>query len=282
MSHICRFHSYAILCILLPTAEAEPQQWFPELRGSHVRLTAEWQNSPIVAVGEVVNVRRYGTKTYSGLSYPAPPGAHEVYWCVGDFRATAVVKGSLDAAPQSYLFTSDPDCREIYGSVRGKNPKTRVWFLRIERGFLRPVYDYGTYRYFALLGRWDEDPRLRPRQRLGALLLTPRANTTTLKDLCGLSLGCRRHRLRLAGEGGVRDTDKAARETRQPCAATNGVHLPSGPAPRGVLTRRSPRSYGGIGNLTGMGPSPPYMSVDWQTNRIFLTGIVYGGYLPGR
>ncbi len=182
MSHICRFHSCAILCILLPTAEAEPQQWFPELRGSHVRLTAEWQNSPIVAVGEVVNVRRYGTKTYSGLSYPAPPGAHEVYWCVGDFRATAVVKGSLDAAPQSYLFTSDPDCREIYGSVRGKNPKTRVWFLRIERGFLRPVYDYGTYRYFALLGRWDEDPRLRPRQRLGALLLTPRANTTTLKD----------------------------------------------------------------------------------------------------
>jgi hypothetical protein len=63
----------------------------------------------------------------------------------------------------------------------GEEAKTRVFFFRVEGGFLRPVFDYGDHKCLGLLARWDQGPDLPPRQRLGALLLAPRANTGTLK-----------------------------------------------------------------------------------------------------
>jgi hypothetical protein len=159
------------------------QQRFPQPRGSNVGLPTDWQDATIVAVGEVVHVRSYGTQTVSDLPYPAPPWVHELFWCVGDFHAKAVVKGSLDAAPQRYLYVSSPDCAMTNATQPdwGDEAKTRVFFLRVEGKFLRPVFDYGTHKYLGLLTGWDQGPHLPPRQRLGALLLTPHANTGTLK-----------------------------------------------------------------------------------------------------
>jgi hypothetical protein len=170
-------------CLLLGPICAQAQQWFPQPRGSNVRLPTDWADATIVSVGEVVNGRTYGTHTYDRLPFPAHPWEHELHWCVGDFYAKAVVKGSLDGAPRKYLYVSWPDCEVINSMQPGWNhPKTRVFFLRVENGFLRPVFDYGTHKYLGLLTRWDQGPRLPPRQRLGALLLTPRANTGTLKS----------------------------------------------------------------------------------------------------
>lgn len=56
------------------------------------------------------------------------------------------------------------------------------WFLREEGQFLRPTFDYGTYRFDGVFPPWSEGPRLPPRQRLGALLLTPSANSDALDD----------------------------------------------------------------------------------------------------
>ena len=162
----------------------EAQQWFPQPRGSNVRLPTDWADADIVAVGEVLHARTYGTHIYSSLPYPAKPWEHELHWCVGDFHAKAVVKGSLDGAPQKYLYISWLDCEVINGSTPdwGDEARTRVFFLRVEGEFLRPVFDYGTHKYLGLLTRWEQGPNLPPRQRLGALLLTPHANTGTLKD----------------------------------------------------------------------------------------------------
>jgi hypothetical protein len=147
-----------------------------------VRLPTEWEDAMIVAVGEVLHAHTYGTHTYASLPSPAHPWEHELHWCVGDFHATAVVKGSLDGAPQTYLYVSWRDC-EVLNSMApdwGNEAKTRVFFLRVEGGFLRPVFDYGTHKYLGLLARWDQGPDLPPRQRLGSLLLTPYANKKTL------------------------------------------------------------------------------------------------------
>jgi hypothetical protein len=173
----------AFACLLWGPISVEAQQWFPQPRGSTVRLPTDWRDATIVAVGEVVHARTYGTQTYSHLPLPAHPWEHELHWCVGVFRAKAVVKGSLDGAPQRYLYVSWPDCDIINGASPdwGSEAKTRVFFLRVEGEFLRPVFDYGTHKYLGLLTSWDQDHRLPPQQRLGALLLTPHANTGTLK-----------------------------------------------------------------------------------------------------
>ncbi len=183
MFHPRYFSIAAIVGLFWGLIGAEAQQWFPQPRGSNVRLAGDWADATIVAVGEVVNARIYGTHTYSRLPFPANPWDHEVRWCAGDFHATAVVKGSLDGAPKKYLYLSSLGCQVLNLSTPdwGDEAKTRVFFLRVEGAYLRPVFDYGTHKYLGLLTRWDQGPRLPPRQRLGALLLTPRANTSTIK-----------------------------------------------------------------------------------------------------
>jgi hypothetical protein len=182
MLHPCYFFVAAIGCLYWGPIGVEAQQRFPQPRGSNVRLPTDWADATIVAVGEVIHVRSYGTQTVSRLPFPAPSWIHELYWCVGDFRAKAVVKGSLEAAPQRYLYVSSPDCAVTNDAPPdwGDEAKTRVFFLRVEGEFLRPVFDYGTHKYLGLLPKWDPGPRPPPQQRLGALLLTPHANTDTL------------------------------------------------------------------------------------------------------
>jgi hypothetical protein len=125
----------------------------PQPRGSNVRLPTDWADATIVAVGEVVNMLSYGTHTYSRFPFPAKPWEHDVDWCVGDFHPEAVVKGSLDGAPQRYLYASWSHCEILNVATPdwGDEAKTRVFFLRVEGGFLRPVFDYGTHKYLGLL-----------------------------------------------------------------------------------------------------------------------------------
>ncbi len=179
----CHFLIVAIVGVLWAPMGARAQQWFPQPRGSNVRLPSDWANATIVAVGEVVHARSYGTQNYSRLPFPAHPWEHELHWCVGDFHAKAVVKGTLEAAPQKYLFVSWPDCGIVNSAAPdwGGEAKTQVFFLRVEGEFLRPVFDYGTHKYLGLLTSWDKGPHLPPQQRLGVLLLTPSANASTLE-----------------------------------------------------------------------------------------------------
>jgi hypothetical protein len=87
----------------------------------------------------------------------------------------------MDGAPREYLYLSWPDCEVLNDVQPGwDDPRTRVFFLRVENGFLRPVFDYGTHKYLGLLEAWDQSPQLPPTRRLGTFLLTPRANTGTL------------------------------------------------------------------------------------------------------
>ena len=48
--------------------------------------------------------------------------------------------------------------------------------------FLRPTFDYGTYHFLGIFTPWSERPPLPARERMGALLLTPSANSDSLDD----------------------------------------------------------------------------------------------------
>ena len=180
--------------VLLATALFAPlglrgQEKFPEWRGTLGRYGA-WTASPVVAVGDVNNVSSYGEQTVNRLQGPISPDVHKLYWCVGDFRVTAVVKGELRAPAKRYLWASVfPGC-ELW--LWPDNPqavdrrfKTRVWLLREEGDFLRPTFDSGIHRYIGLFPKWEDRPPLEAHKRLGILLLTLTANSDTLEDYAG-------------------------------------------------------------------------------------------------
>jgi hypothetical protein len=161
------------------------ERWFPEPRVSTTMLEGAWIASAIVAVGEIVNIVSYGKQTIDGLPPPTNPDAHDLYWCEGDFKVVAVVKGHLHAPSKKYLWASTiPGCKlwNEDPTVVYHLQQTRAWFLREESGFLRPPFDYGTYRYIGVRDRWERGPDLPAPMRLGAFLLTPAANTDTLDD----------------------------------------------------------------------------------------------------
>jgi hypothetical protein len=68
------------------------QQTFPESRGSNVLVRGVWIASPIVVVGEMVNLRPYGEQDVAHLPWPMSSEVHKLYWCEGELRAVAVVE----------------------------------------------------------------------------------------------------------------------------------------------------------------------------------------------
>jgi hypothetical protein len=112
------------------------------------------------------------------------PEVHKLYWCQGDFRATAVVRGELGPRARYLWADSRPGCKlwDDNPSLIFHRFKTKVWFLREEGGFLRPPFDGGTDKFIGFFSKWDESSRLPARQRLGTLLLTPGANGDSLEE----------------------------------------------------------------------------------------------------
>lgn len=172
-----------IICIMgmvLVKSCVEAEQVFPQVRVSTTRLEGVWIKTPIVAVGDVSNITSYGHQTVDHLPAPTMPDVHDLYWCQGFFNAIAVVKGELKDTRRRYLWASTiPGCKLVYNDPKlvYHRLKTKYWFLRDEGEFLRPTFDYGTYAFGGVFTPWSEGPALPARRRLGALLLTPAANS---------------------------------------------------------------------------------------------------------
>lgn len=179
-----RTRQLVLLILLCGPACRHTERGFPAWRGSNTQLYGDWIASPIVAVGDVVNIEPYGEQAVSQLPWPMSPEVRDLFWCQGDFRVTAVVKGQLPARPKKYLWaSSQPGCKLWYGSERAfQRLTTRAWFLREEGDFLRPPFDGGSHLFVGLWANWNDGPSLPARQHLGTLLLTPAFNGDTLGD----------------------------------------------------------------------------------------------------
>jgi len=175
----------SIICWIASQFQLHAQQKFPEWRGSNTQLAGMWLNSPIVAVGEVVNITSYGEQSVENIPWPMFPGVHRLYWCEGEFRAKAVVKGSLPLQGKKYLWGSGQSGCKLWDDnprLMAYRARTRAWFLREEGDVLRPTFDGGTPYFISVLAKWDDASPLPVRRQLGVLLLTPRANCDTLDD----------------------------------------------------------------------------------------------------
>ena len=148
-----------------------------------MQLYGLWQATPIVAVGNVMNVAEFGQQTVNNLPWPTAKGVHKLYWCQGDFDSIAIIKGAFDAKKKYVWASANPGCKLFYGDTRDYSKRvTRVWFLREEGEFLRPTFDGGTAYFYGLFTEWSNAPALAPRQKLGVLLLTPYANSNSLSE----------------------------------------------------------------------------------------------------
>jgi hypothetical protein len=104
-----------------------------------------------------------------------------IYWCRGALDIRAVVKGRRPAAGKEFLWgIAKPDCTEYVSD--DSHAISRVWFIREEEKFLRPVVDgFGIY-YVNFYVPWATDPRREPQQQFGELLLSPAARAASLAD----------------------------------------------------------------------------------------------------
>lgn len=171
--------------ILLALTSHAAQLHFPDWRGSPVLLPTVWAKSTIAAVGEVISIAPYGEQAVSGLPIRGGEGIRRLYWCHGEFRATAIVKGTLPDPVEKYLWADTrPGCRlwDDDPALVFSRFKTRVWLLREEAGYLRPTFDGGAQKFIGLFPSWDDLPSVPPKQRLGIFLLTPLANSDNSDD----------------------------------------------------------------------------------------------------
>ncbi len=99
-------------------------------------------------VGEVRNIQAAGTQNVKNLPWPAPTTVNRIYWCKATLSVNAVVKGRLPSKGKQFLWgTAKPGC-ELHSDEQtmDNRPVTRVWFIREEGDYIRPIVDgFGLY-----------------------------------------------------------------------------------------------------------------------------------------
>ena len=145
-------------------------------------MSALWEATPIIAVGDVKDVTEFGTQHVQQLPPPVVQDLHELYWCQGDFVAVAVVKGELPRTKKYVWASVNPGCKLFYGDQSYEQRPTRVWFLRARgrASICGRLVDGGSWYFYGLISKWEEDTKLPPAERLGLMLLTPEANVQNL------------------------------------------------------------------------------------------------------
>lgn len=174
-----------VICLMLGRGSVKAEHEFPQVRVGVTELEGVWLKTPIAAVGEVSNIVSYGHQTVDRLPRPTDPSVHDLYWCLGYFNAVAVVKGALKEKRRKYLWASTfRGCMLVNSDpyLYYHRLETKIWFLREEGEFLRPTFDYGSHRFAGVFTAWSDGPDLPAPERMGALFLTPFANSDTLED----------------------------------------------------------------------------------------------------
>jgi hypothetical protein len=181
-----------------------------------LNLSGTWEFSPSVVVGDMRHAKAVGTQK---LVPPPLAGARDtLYWCEGDFRTFAVIKGTAPSPRKKYLWAEfQPGC-DLYfqDPIAAGSPVTRVWFIREEGKYVRPAVDSARH-YYLLHTDWASSSDVDARTRFGRLLLTPAAYAgtlvefsqgfTNLASLAQMVLGDAEARTRVRELAGLGDPD---------------------------------------------------------------------------
>jgi hypothetical protein len=166
------------LAVIAPCGRS--QEVFPEWKVAPrplIGIEGQWRRADDVIVGDVSNVIAMGTQKIDSPPWPVSPSVREIYWCEADFRADAVVKGSLPPMGKKFLWGEiRPGCNLgsfRYGYRETSPPSTRVWFLRQEGEYLRPVVDGGGAYFVAFHWKWTDVPKEAVPRLFALLALDP-------------------------------------------------------------------------------------------------------------
>lgn len=151
-----------------------------------IGLFGTWERAPLVVLADLQSVESAGSQKVARLPNPVPAAVHRIYWCRGDLKAYSVVRGALPSVGKKFLWSSmSPGCdptRSAYGTTQYHGPGTRVWFLREEAEYIRPVVDIGGAFFVGFNVKWNILPTQAPEKHFGQLLLTPSAIDASLRD----------------------------------------------------------------------------------------------------
>jgi hypothetical protein len=167
----------AVLLVLQPVSCS--QDHFPEWRSGSIGLSGSWEAAPNVVVGDVSNIVALGPQEIANPPWPVPNSVHEIYWCQADFKADAAIKGDLPSSGKKFLWAAiRPGCGFEwfrYGYDEKEAPTTRIWFVREEGEYIRPVVDAGGVFFVSLHGKWFNPPKQEAPRMLALLMLNPAA-----------------------------------------------------------------------------------------------------------
>jgi hypothetical protein len=171
-----------ILVGLLIQVPGDAQRVLPEWKQGSIGLYGTWKQASFIVVGKLDGGKLVGET--DPPSY-ATEAVRKIYWCEGELRIDAYIRGNR-VPTNKYLWGSlQPECRPDQlpaGHNPYVGPVMRIWFLKIEDEYLRPILEGGGVHLLILRGQWPSNPRENPERYLARLLLTPYVDSLNAED----------------------------------------------------------------------------------------------------
>ena len=168
---ISRVCATLVAVFLMAACHSSPELPPRKTIDNGLRLSAVWVEASIVATGRLTGVKRIGGAQKASQH----DGIATVYPCQGEFVPAVSIKGQPQRGKLLW-FSYFPNCTFEQQPGRTSHAVERLWFLRTDGPWLRPVAD-NTWTYLELfqpllyVGASQADLRA----ALGKILLTPSA-----------------------------------------------------------------------------------------------------------
>jgi hypothetical protein len=145
-----------------------------------IGLVGTWERADDVVVGDVSNVQALGSQKISDPPWPVAPAINEIFWCQADFHSDSVVKGKIPTPGKKLIWAAIRSGCDIarfhFGYEETSPPVTRVWFVREEGEYIRPVVDAGGVLFASFHARFTAAGRPEDLKRFAYLFLNPEAH----------------------------------------------------------------------------------------------------------
>jgi hypothetical protein len=140
-----------LTCLL--ACEALGAARFPDWLDRSVPFGGEWELASAVVVGDLTGIRYIGRQRIprNRLNPAGPPVTRKwLYWCEADLKWDVLIKGRPLPLAKKYVWSdSFPGCDGHSFDYGATNVTLRVWLVREEGPYLRPVTDTRGRAYYA-------------------------------------------------------------------------------------------------------------------------------------
>lgn len=154
-----------VSAFVLAVAPILGQSIYPQFAAGSVQVESAWEVAESVVVGDLSHIRELGIQNVNDLPWPASSGPATLHWCQGELSVVATIRGTAPKSSKYVWASAIPGCKiPGWQQPRKERPVTRVWFLRNERDFLRPIVDYVQSYFYEVSVPWV--PSAQPSSRV--------------------------------------------------------------------------------------------------------------------